>query len=1235
MDEHMRYLIEFIAQITGEKDIQKLKKEISSISQMPPAKVKIDFSSGKEVKDYITKLKKETGEDWKIKIRYIHDPKKESVSKIIQKELEKEAGLILPEPKNIQEWKTALTGLGSNFDKLHTIANVSLTKIAQTGKETAKTFKIHWIDKTGREYQTTVSGIVRGNNLIRTSLKTVSSEASSSAQLVNVFVKAFKRVAIVVPIWFVFRKIFMSTIDLIKNSMNFLVDWEQQLARIRIVGKGTEGELRALSSALLILSKNLGVSTKDLGKAAVLWAQQGRAISEIIPLMESTARLSLITGRTMTQSVEDLTSIMKSYKLEAEDTGRVIDSVTNVMLNHAVTANVLVEALRQVAPVARQFNISFEQILGIITATHAVTRSKGSTIGRAWRTIFSRMATSGTQAIQEIAKIPVYLDEQGKASDIATYRMRNLGDILTEIALKWNTLTRAQKINLAQALSGKRRITELMAFLGNYNEALKAHIDAMFAVGKADKSVAILTDTLANRLEALSGSWKSFVETIGDTNLIKNSVSLLTNGLSFLAEMINPLQANYNKFINSIKESNKALQKQMSVANAQLQVWREAKHLAQFFEREPELAKQLESRYVRMYIQAMKQAGIEVDNTINSMQDLADFMEKRMPEVVDTMTDAIHNKMLNKIKTDIQTTVLQIEKMLIPLKNAIEASTQTRFGGVNTDAAKQLQIINSAFEKMRNNEELSNKEISVILKYFRDTSKTSQEWLAKLKLVRDYMTQIRKLNQEIKDDTEAKIEAETKVGSMIKEQTTTMITAEQARKRISAIEKEALQNEEERIVTVKKILDFLNKENISYDDSLKRLKERLEKEQISLSIQEKHKKIRDKIADIEIQGLEAGKSRLQILKDQYNYLSNYDIKSNATLKKEAESLELQIKRLEAQQQLNILKEQENILLDQMRAYGATDLQLEIQKYEIMKARGADAYEMTQQALKVQKQLIDDINSSATELGNIFSNAFEELFLGEKKAGDIFDDMIDSLRKDIAQTLGESLKNQIFQVTGIGELYGRTMSQIKNTTYGGSIGIKKGFIDGSQYAYKYIVNAHMKGAEYFARLQERSMVSFQNIATASPLTTGAGAIGSAILNPNATSTTQGFWNGMTPTQGLTAFLMGAFAGSGGGVLPAIGSGMSSLLMMAGHPLLALPFMLLSGITKSKTTHQIKEYENQVAPKIDITNKQLEIVNRNLLALRNDIRTYMLPTSAYFAEKTNIEDQFSLNARRGIQ
>jgi TP901 family phage tail tape measure protein len=71
-------------------------------------------------------------------------------------------------------------------------------------------------------------------------------------------------------------------------------------------------------------------------------------------------------------------------------------------------------------------------------------------------------------------------------------------------------------------------------------------------------------------------------------------------------------------------------------------------------------------------------------------------------------------------------------------------------------------------------------------------------------------------------------------------------------------------------------------------------------------------------------------------------------------------------------------------------------------------------------------------------------------------------------------------------------------------------------------------------------------------------------------------------------------------------------------------------------KKKTPTEIQEETKQfqVASRIDVTNKKLDIVNRNLVALKQTFETIILPDSAFLGTKRSLEDQFSVNSRRGI-
>lgn len=111
---------------------------------------------------------------------------------------------------------------------------------------------------------------------------------------------------------------------------------------------------------------------------------------------------------------------------------------------------------------------------------------------------------------------------------------------------------------------------------------------------------------------------------------------------------------------------------------------------------------------------------------------------------------------------------------------------------------------------------------------------------------------------------------------------------------------------------------------------------------------------------------------------------------------------------------------------------------------------------------------------------------------------------------------------------------------------------------------------------------------------------------------------------------------------GNTLGGIGGGLTAAgglaMMIPGGQVVGLALMAagmitsLFGSSKKKSTQvTTKEDTFTVGSKIDITNKRLEMVNRDLTAIRNTIETYILPESAYFSE-ASVADTFAVDKKR---
>ena len=272
-----------------------------------------------------------------------------------------------------------LGGAGSSYSKTAPVIDATTGKVKKLGVEVAQSAtKMKLAGGVAGTYTEKVKHMSDGTKQVTGSFKQASTSTDSFVQRLGMLAK---RAVGVVLVWSTLRAGMMAFNRLVKSSLKFMIDWEYQMAQIAIVGNSTAESLSTLSGALIQVAKDFGISYKDLGEASKLWSQQGRAIEEIIPLMRTTAKLSLLTGQTTSQSVENLTAVLKAYRIEAKDSINIIDSMTNVMLNHAITAGDLASAYKQVASTAGSLGVSFEELSGYITAIKSVTRDSGSKIG--------------------------------------------------------------------------------------------------------------------------------------------------------------------------------------------------------------------------------------------------------------------------------------------------------------------------------------------------------------------------------------------------------------------------------------------------------------------------------------------------------------------------------------------------------------------------------------------------------------------------------------------------------------------------------------------------------------------------------------------------------------------------------------------------------------------------------------------------------------------------------------
>lgn len=345
--------------------------------------------------------------------------------------------------------------------------------------------------------------------------------------------------------WGITSRVINGMADAIGRAWDYTVKLDSSLNDIRIVtGKSAE-EMERFAVQANRAAQNLGASTRDYTNAALIYYQQGLDDAESQRRAEITVKTANVTGQSGREASEQLTAIWNGYKVSAEEAELYIDKVAKVAAGTAADLEEMATGMSKVASAAHAAGVDIDQLNATLATVVSATREAPETIGSAFRTIYARLGDLKLGGTDEegvtLGKVSGQLEKLGVQVLKDNGDMREMGDIVEDIAAKWQTWTRAQQQAAAVAMAGKMQYSRLIALFDNwdkYNEALEMSTNAM---GELQKEQDIYMDSTKAHLQTLRTSWErvfdAFVDNKGINNLI-DVFSVLTQGIANFTEAI-------------------------------------------------------------------------------------------------------------------------------------------------------------------------------------------------------------------------------------------------------------------------------------------------------------------------------------------------------------------------------------------------------------------------------------------------------------------------------------------------------------------------------------------------------------------------------------------------------------------------------------------------------------------------------------------------------------------------
>lgn len=330
-----------------------------------------------------------------------------------------------------------------------------------------------------------------------------------------------------------------------KKLVSTTIEVEKRLVEINSIFQASASEFNKFRNAIFQVAKDTGQAFSTVAEGAAELARQGLSAEETAKRLEAALILTRISGLDAEKSVKSLTAAINGFASAGLSAEQIVNKMVAVDTAFAVSAQDLADGFARAGSTAEDAGVSFDELLGLITAVEQRTARGGAVIGNAFKSIFTRLSRGKT--IDELKELGVQID----ANQTGIQKLQALSAALEEIS----DPTVASKIKeLAGGVFQINVVSSTLKDLSSDTSIFAAAAEtAANATNEAFEKNALLNKSLAAQINSLIASLTSFGEKVGQLTiapLLGNLVAIATKVSEFFDKALDPEKG--NKFIQGI-----------------------------------------------------------------------------------------------------------------------------------------------------------------------------------------------------------------------------------------------------------------------------------------------------------------------------------------------------------------------------------------------------------------------------------------------------------------------------------------------------------------------------------------------------------------------------------------------------------------------------------------------------------------------------------------------------------
>lgn len=331
---------------------------------------------------------------------------------------------------------------------------------------------------------------------------------------------------------------FMGTMQ---QAYGYAQSLNKSLNDIRIVtGYGVD-EMARFATEANKAAKALSTTTTEYTNASLIYYQQGLTDQQVKERTDITVKMANVSRESAQVVSDQMTAVWNNF----DDGSKSLEYYADVMTAlGAATASSTAEisaGLEKFAAIAETVGLSYEYATASLATITATTRQSADVVGNALKTLFARIqGLSLGETLEDGVDLNKYSEALAKVGvDVidANGQMREMDDILDDLAAKWDTIGKAEQTALAQTVAGVRQYTQLVALMDNW-DFMEENLQTAYGSAGALQQQA---DIYAESWEAASDRVRAATEDIFDSLINDEFFINLLNGFENILTVVGNL----------------------------------------------------------------------------------------------------------------------------------------------------------------------------------------------------------------------------------------------------------------------------------------------------------------------------------------------------------------------------------------------------------------------------------------------------------------------------------------------------------------------------------------------------------------------------------------------------------------------------------------------------------------------------------------------------------------------